>query len=85
MVLSVPNVMFYRFFLRWLLRSDITVSPGHFSGWTFGEMKNLLTRTGFTLVQFGFNNRPWCNEPDLSAGLLPRVTKQCLVVKALKS
>ena len=83
-LLSVPNVMFYRVILRWLLKNKITVCAGHISGWTSAELQNLLTKTGFVVVKSGFNDRPWLNKASVFANVLPRVTKACLVIEAMK-
>lgn len=54
LVISIPNVMFYRAFLRWSFKSKITVANEHIYGWRLSEIENLLRTNYFEIVNFDF-------------------------------
>ena len=81
---SIPNIMYYRTVLRWILKSKIAVSGEHINGWTLAEIENLLTTTGFRITKINFTDRPWFNKPSLFSSCLPRITKHSLLINAAK-
>jgi predicted SAM-dependent methyltransferase len=80
---SIPNAMYWRAILRWIVKGKISVSPEHINCWRLPEIENLLKRTHFNLIKIGFIDTHF-HKPSIFASILPRITKQSMLVKALK-
>ena len=55
LIISIPNIMFYRRFLRWSLKGKTSVAREHVSSWGLPEMTNLLKDFGFKYRHHGFS------------------------------
>lgn len=83
LIVSIPNAMYFRNILRWVFKGIKTsVSPGHISTWTLSELDNLLTITGFRIVEVNFIDMERHHKSSILAKVLPRITKHCVVIRA---
>jgi len=83
LIISIPNVMYFRHILRWVFKGiKNSVSPGHIYTWTLSELDNLLTITGFRIIEVDFTDMERHHKTSIFAQILPRITKHSVVIKA---
>ena len=81
---SIPNAMYWRIILRWIVKGEASVSLEHINCWRLPEIQNLLVKTKFRIVKYGFTDFPRHNPPSIFAKTLPRITKHSMLIKCLK-
>jgi len=81
---SVPNMMYWRCIIRWIVKEKITISARrHINGWRLPEIENLLQEVGFKIREIGYVDVGG-DVPSFFANVLPRITKHSMLVKAVK-
>ncbi|MFX1577265.1 MAG: class I SAM-dependent methyltransferase [Promethearchaeota archaeon] len=80
---SIPNIMYYRRFVRWAFKGKTSVTTGHINAWGLPELTNLLRLTGFSLKSHTFVGTHYHRQSRFIR-LLPRITKHNLYVLAEK-
>ncbi|MGH2638665.1 MAG: class I SAM-dependent methyltransferase, partial [Rhabdochlamydiaceae bacterium] len=84
LVLSVPNVYYYRKFLRWFFKGELSASYEHIWNWSFFELKQLLARTGLQVEKYEMITEEWNNKRSFWDFALRRVTCHSLMIQARK-
>jgi len=51
---SIPNAMYWRCILRWIVKGKISASPNHINCWRLSEIEALLHKTGFLIKSIRF-------------------------------
>jgi SAM-dependent methyltransferase len=95
--LSTPNPLHWRNFLRALRNKDILLTPvpDHITTWTDAEMRNIMTRAGFSRIGINFELLKATREGDYGhmkydlplfklSNFFRRVTGRAMIVKAVK-
>lgn len=57
LLISVPNIYFYRVYLRWVFKNTMAVTREHIHAFREGELLNACSR--FTHVSTWFNTSRW--------------------------
>jgi SAM-dependent methyltransferase len=95
--LSTPNPLHWRNFLRALRNKDILLTPvpDHITTWTDAEMRNIMTRAGFSRIIINFELLKATREGDYGhmkydlplfnlSIFFRRVTGRAMIVNAVK-
>jgi len=81
---SIPNAMYWRIILRWIVKGKASVSPEHIYCWRFPEIQNLLVKTKFKIIRYCFDDFTHCTLPSIFKNILPRITQHSLLMDCLK-
>ncbi|MBS7612573.1 class I SAM-dependent methyltransferase [Candidatus Bathyarchaeota archaeon] len=81
--LSIPNAMYWRAILRWIIKGKISASPEHINCWRLPEAENLLRKTRFNLTKVDFIDTHF-HKPSIFARIFPRITRHSMLIKAIK-
>jgi len=82
---SLPNAMYWRIILRWIVKGEASVSPEHIYCWRLPEIRNLLSNAEFKIMKHWFMDFPRHNRPSIFKKILPRVTCHSMLIECLKS
>jgi SAM-dependent methyltransferase len=84
LILSIPNLLFWRCLLRWIVKGKITISAKqHINGWRLPEIENLMRVCSFNIIDVGFADV----SPDPTSffsRVLPRVTRRSMIITVTK-
>jgi SAM-dependent methyltransferase len=84
LVISIPNIMYFRGILRWICKGRISSSKEHISAWSLAEIEHLLESEHFRITDISFVDKPQHNLPSRFSWILPRITKHSLQIAATK-
>lgn len=84
LTLSIPNVYYYRLFLRWAVKGKVSASPEHLWNWSLWEISKLLELAGFHIVMVEMYNEDWNNKRSVFYQLFPRIAAHSILLKAMK-
>lgn len=83
--LSIPNRLFFKVFLAWWRRGAIYVDDQHLYAWTQPELKNILAKAGFEVVEMWCTELPRYHKPSkLGRYFNERIGKHYLNARAIK-
>ncbi len=80
-LITVPNILSFWRFVRWMVRGRQSGSVEHISAWSPWEFKNLVERAGMILLETSFMTWPHFYHLSRFRGLIPRVFETSLVFK----
>lgn len=84
LTISIPNIMYFRGILRWIIKGKISSSREHINAWSLAEIEHLLESEHFKILNVSFVDKPQHNLPSKFSMILPRVTKHSLRIVATK-
>jgi len=84
LTLSVPNVYYYRLFLRWWLKGKTSAYEEHLWNWSIWELTMLLERSGFVVEDCQPYNESWNNKLSFFHRVFPRITSHSIKVLSRK-
>jgi ubiquinone/menaquinone biosynthesis C-methylase UbiE len=83
-IFSVPNVYYYRLFLRWAVRGKVSASPEHLWNWSSFEITRLCDRAGLQVESIAPYNEGWNNKQSIFYHIFPRIAAHSIKITAVK-
>lgn len=84
LVFSIPNVYYYRLFLRWFWRGRVTASNEHLWNWSAWEITKLCEKADFYVERIEPYNEEWNNKKSVFYPIFPRVASHSIKINAIK-
>lgn len=84
LMLSVPNIFYWRAILRWIIEGTTNIMEAIFYSWTVNDITNILKANGFNIIQYDFIHytRFSGRRPFISKVLPKRIGNSSIVVRA---
>lgn len=85
LILSVPNMLSIDCMLRFGIFGRLTCSDEHLYSWTIAELKNIMKRAGFDILDLSFTTpKQYYKEGRLRKlfRFIPRLSNKSIVIKA---
>jgi ubiquinone/menaquinone biosynthesis C-methylase UbiE len=84
LVFSIPNVYYYRLFLRWFLKGKVSASHEHLWNWSAFEITKLCEKARLTVKSIQPYNEAWNNKRSVFYPLFPRIAAHSIKITAQK-